>query len=212
MTMTAYREILARRFGGVLSKGKHAPDGVACALEVASIARGFKWTDQPTRVGLPDLRPLNDARWSSDAARTAGLVPVVEALWDWASWPEARRVAWAQYVAIATVRDIVSEVVSEPHASACRRVTTCAEARAAAYAADAAAAAYAAAAANADAAADANAAYAAANADAAADAAARAVARAVAYVAASDRLLTRACAIWIEAAEHTDPRKEGSRA
>lgn len=44
----------------------------------------------------------------------AGLVPVVEALWDWAAWPRARQVAWAERVAIATVRDVVSAVVPEP--------------------------------------------------------------------------------------------------
>jgi hypothetical protein len=187
--VSAYRDTLARRFAGVLSPGKHEPDGVACALEAASIAKGLAWTDDPARVGLPDLRPLNDARWSSDAARTAALVPVVEALWDWASWPEARRVAWAQHVAIATVRDIVSEVVSEPHATACRRVTTCEEARdAAAYAAYAYAT------------------YAAAANYAAAYAAYAYAAYAAAFAAAfaaRDRLLTRACAIWIEAVEAT---------
>jgi hypothetical protein len=70
--VTTYRDVLAQCFGGVLHSGKHAPDGIACALEVASIARGLTWTDAPRRVGLPDLRPLNDARWSSVCHGTGG--------------------------------------------------------------------------------------------------------------------------------------------
>ena len=39
---SSYRDTLARRFSGVLSQGKHEPDGVACALEVASIAKASR--------------------------------------------------------------------------------------------------------------------------------------------------------------------------
>lgn len=94
-----YVEILQTRFGGVLSKGRHSPaDGKANVLEVASLARGLIWTNEPEIVGLPDLQPLNDGPWPSAKARTKALVPVVLALWDWNVWDGVRRQRWARRV------------------------------------------------------------------------------------------------------------------
>ena len=45
--MSVYRDVLQARFGGVIHRGKHNPDGIACALEVASIVRGKEWSDDP---------------------------------------------------------------------------------------------------------------------------------------------------------------------
>jgi hypothetical protein len=95
------------RFGGVLTKGSHAPDGHACLLEAVSIARGLDWTDDPSIVRMPDLRGLNDAPWSSDEVRTMHLLPVGVALYDWAEWPEERRQEFAKRVAEQTIRVIV---------------------------------------------------------------------------------------------------------
>lgn len=105
---TELETILRDRFGGIISYGTHTANGRACALELASQAQGIAWTDDPERVGYPDLRPLNDARWSSDAARTAALLPVLVALADWRVWPDARRVEWMRAVALRTIREVLS--------------------------------------------------------------------------------------------------------
>jgi hypothetical protein len=107
MTEHPFTETLSSRFGGVLRHGKHAEDGEACALEAASVARGRRWSDKPGLAGLPDLRPLNDARWPDDATRTEHMLPVVLALWDWAEWKPARRKAWAKRVAERTIREVL---------------------------------------------------------------------------------------------------------
>jgi hypothetical protein len=183
MTNTTFRDVVRDRFGGVLRHGKHEPDGQACALEAASVARGLAWCDEPTHAGLPDLRPLNDGPWSSDAARTAALVPVVEALWDWPAWTRAQRNRWAKRVVIETVRQIVAELPGLTSAvrDQCRAADTL-------PAAAAAGAAWAAAEAEAAGAAAAGAAWAAAEAAREAGSA-------------EDPVLQRACRIWIEAAE-----------
>ena len=201
-----YETTVADRFGGVLKAGKHCEDGEACALEAAAIARGCNWTDDPARVGLPDLRRINDSRWASDGERTEHIVPVIVALWDWPRWTTARRIAWAKEVALRTIREVLPIVLElrgfNDEAAACRAATDLVLARAAASAAMQKTAADAAAAAAADAAA-AYAAYAAADAaaaaadayaydgdayaaDAYADAYAAAAAYAAAYAAAAD--------------------------
>ena len=221
MTLDDLQRELDLRDKGVLMRGSHREGaGEFCALEFARAVKGLPWGDTPD--AFPDLRPLNDARWSSDQARTEALLPVLLALWDWHAWDSARRVRWARRVAILTVQRIVSELPTLPDdiRDRCRRAATMKEARiaaadadanadayaatnAAAYAADAYAAtnagvyaAYAAAyAANAGAYADA---YAATNAGVyAAYAAAYA---AYAAAAAADHVLRLACEIWIEAA------------
>jgi hypothetical protein len=135
-----FRHVLQERFGGRLSAGCHRPDdGVACALEAAAVARGLPWTDNPSAVGLPDLRPLNDGPWSSDTARTEALVSVAEALWDWAEWTKAQRRAWCETVALRTVRELLPDLLRAfglpEHAAACAAAGTLPDARAAAWAA-----------------------------------------------------------------------------
>jgi hypothetical protein len=140
---------------------------------------------------MPDLRPLNDAKWSSDALRTQHCLPVALALWLWSDWSDARQQAFAERLAIATVREILADMLDACglDSTACRAVTTLSEAESAARAARAAAAA---AAADADAARAAYAARAAASARAA-DASARA----------ADATLIKACAIWVRCAAET---------
>lgn len=106
-----YELIVAERFGGLLSHGEHDPDGAACALEAASIARGRPWSDDPDDVELPDLRPLNDGPWTSDEARTEAMVPLVVALWDWPTWAGDRHQAWLSRVASRTTREVLPIVL-----------------------------------------------------------------------------------------------------
>lgn len=103
--MHIFVETLNARFGGILSHGPHEPGLLACVHEVASIARGGQWSARP--AGMPDLRLLNDALWSDDAARTAALVPVAVALWDWEAWPSSVRAGWVQRLVDRSMREIL---------------------------------------------------------------------------------------------------------
>jgi hypothetical protein len=134
---TRFREVVNTRFGGRLSAGYHEPgSGKASAHEAAAAARGLPWSDSPWAAGLPDLQPLNDGPWSSDEARTAALVPVVEALWDWLHWPSSRQRAWSHEVVLRTVREVVSRCAwahgAPEAADACAGAATIDDARAAA--------------------------------------------------------------------------------
>ncbi len=209
MTTEQLQAELDRLDNGLLLKGSHNPDSREfCALEFESQVRGREWSDKP--ITLPDLRPLNDARWSTDLARTQALLPAMSTLWDWSTWSKARKQEWASQVTIETVRQIVSELpgLSADLKSRCQTVVTVEDAANAAYAA-----AYAAASAATSAAAFA--AYATAN--AAANAAAYAAASAAAFAAyaaayaaasaanaAADRVLNLACSIFINAAVQTE--------
>jgi hypothetical protein len=106
MMKSAFERVLEERFGVLKYKG-HDEGGEGCAMEVASVARGVEWTDDPGRVDLPDLRPLNDARWSSDEARTKNVVPVVVALWDWPEWGAERRQRFVLRLAELTIRRVL---------------------------------------------------------------------------------------------------------
>ena len=85
---------------------------------------------------LPDLRPLNDALWSSDEARTKALLPVMAALSDWSSWSADRQRRWADRVVIEVVKQIVSELPNLPEEvrSQCRAANDLTSARGAASA------------------------------------------------------------------------------
>lgn len=89
---------------GILRAGSHQPGREFCALEFESQVRGREWSDQP--ITLPDLRPLNDAYWSSSKVRTLHLLRVMSALWDWAEWSLDRKAAWAKKVVLGTVQTI----------------------------------------------------------------------------------------------------------
>jgi hypothetical protein len=135
-TVERFREVVQERFGGRLSAGCHGPnDGAASAHEAAAAARGREWSDSSYVAGLPELRGLNDAPWPSDEARAEGLVPVIEALWDWESWSEERQRTWGESVALRVVRDILPDVVKafglKDHARNCARASTLADASAA---------------------------------------------------------------------------------
>ena len=142
-TYDALTETLAK-FGGVVTRGSHQDHGACCILEAAAVCQGLPWTDNPETVNRPDIRRLNDARWSSDALRTEHMVRLYLALEPWATWTEAQRRQYMDRVVIDTVRTLIAELPGLPdtHRAACRAVTTLEEARTVAdAAADAAAAA-----------------------------------------------------------------------
>jgi hypothetical protein len=178
ITVEQLQHILDTRDSGVLSHGAHsADDGSYCALEAVSLVRGSLtgnesyFTDDPADLGMPDIRPLNDAPWSSDEARTKAMLPLIAVLSDWSLWPHARKRKFATVVALETVRQIVSELPYIPDVikEACRSADL-------KTAADAARAAW-----------------------AAADAA-RAAAGAAATAAEADDILNKAISIWLKAA------------
>ena len=104
---------LRTRFGGVLYAGAHNPDSRACVIEVATVVRKQAWSDDPSAAKLPDLRPLNDALWSSDQARTEALIPIVLALWDWSTWMATQQQRWATKIAERTIREILPPMLRQ---------------------------------------------------------------------------------------------------
>ena len=146
LTVEELRNVLATYGKGVLSSGGHGPDeGLYCALECVSLARhnGRKnFTDSRELLGMPDIRPLNDAMWSSDQARTEALLPLIAALSDWSQWSTTRQHKWATIVAVETVRQIISRLTHLPDVvrKQCRQALDAGAAEAAMAAAAAAAA------------------------------------------------------------------------
>jgi hypothetical protein len=178
MTVEELHAKLVELNKGALYRGAHKPGAREfCALEFDHAVRGQAHSDSPDN--LPDMRCLNDARWSSDAVRTTHLLRVMAALWDWRAWPLAQRQAWTDRVTVETVRQIIATLPGLPDAERqrCRAATTPLAAAAAARAAAAAA-------------------MAAAEAAEAAWAAAR-----TARAAWADRVLILSCDIWCEAAD-----------
>ena len=132
---------------GVLKHGSHKEGtGAYCALECVSQLRGAdRWTDTPSAAGMPDIRAINDARWSSDEVRTRTMLPMLASISRWAVWTATQKQAFVSAVAIRFVREVVSMLSSLPDSvrQACREVQTLDDAKAAAEA-EAAQAAYAA--------------------------------------------------------------------
>src|SRR6267142_5151809 len=115
MTTAELQQLLDKMDDGILRSGSHKAGGREfCALEFESQVRQRTWSDAP--ITLPDLRPINDACWSSNEARTAALLPVMSALWDWSIWPEKKRRKWAETVTIRTVQEIISNLPGLPEA------------------------------------------------------------------------------------------------
>ena len=205
MTTAQLQAELNRLDKGILLSGAHPPGDQFCALEFSSQVRQKPWSDAPG--DLPDVRALNDAPWSSAETRTAALLPVMAALWDWRDWSNARQKAWAQKVAVLTVQCIIAELPGLPDAIRiqCREAVTLSEVETAAEVAARAAEAAAGAARAAGAAGAAGAAKAAGAAEAAAGAARAAGAAEAAEAAAGVNLpIQTACHIWIQAATDTE--------
>ena len=208
-TIDELQEFLNTHDAGVLLSGGHSPYlGKYCALEAVGQLRGIPWTDNPLDVGIPDMRCINDACWSSDAARTVAMLPMLAAVSRWATWTPEQKQQWVSCVVIQTVRQILSQTPSLPKSvcTQCQQVATLEDAKVAVDAARAlgvwaaiAAAAAVRAAAEMGAAAE-TAATAAATAWAA-RAAAWAAEAAEAAMPNADTILTLACVIWQEEAD-----------
>ena len=147
LTVEDLQRVLDEHDAGVLKAGKHAfEDHKMCALESVSLARveamtRDAFTDNPAQTGMPDLRPLNDACWSSDKARTTAMLPLLAALSDYAEWSTARKQRWITRVSVRTVNVIIANLphVSESVQQQCRDAGDLGAAEAAARAAEAAA-------------------------------------------------------------------------
>ena len=128
---------LTTRFHGLIHQGSHNDRSQACLLECAHAAIGAAWSDCPDL--WPDLRPLNDAAWSSDARRTAHLIPVLRAYWEWSIVPVARQHQIMARLILLTVQRIIAELPGLPEVTraACRQARTLDAATAATAAADA---------------------------------------------------------------------------
>lgn len=112
LTLRALRRVLRVYDDDVLTNGGHQPEDCQyCALECVSVARETKgdkgnfkrknlrrFTDHPESVGMPDIRDLNDATWSSDKARTEAMLPMMAALSDWGRWSKERQRLWVLFV------------------------------------------------------------------------------------------------------------------
>ena len=108
------REYVKNRFGGIILNGKHKADGQACILEARNSYLGNDWSDSPTSSNRPDIRPLNDARWSTNALRTEHMLRLDEALEPWETWSAKERRAYIGRVVIATVRELIADLPGLP--------------------------------------------------------------------------------------------------
>ena len=213
LTLESLSELLTERFGGVLKAGVHQANSECCVRELRACALGLAWTDQPDGGSPTDIatQRLNDAGWSSDAARTRACLPL-------ALLSEAdAHPLWTRRYVIATVQQIVGDLPGLPESvrGQCREITDIPGAHAAALASLAALLAAPAAAANAAANANDAANYAANDADDAANYAAvaanHAAAAAAAVGAARDNILERGVRILL-GAHRGDACTEAARA
>ena len=109
MTLEELQAALDTLDDGVLRAGAHPAGGREfCALEFESQVRGRKWSDEP--ITLPDLRPLNDATWPNNEARTKALLPVMVAFWDWSEWSPERRSRWYRRVVFKTTKELIARL------------------------------------------------------------------------------------------------------
>ena len=83
LTLRGLKSLLKKRAGGVLKSGKHsAPNGKCevCVRELRCLALGLPWSDHPDGESASPTdkacQRLNDANWSSDAARTEACLPL----------------------------------------------------------------------------------------------------------------------------------------
>lgn len=127
-TVASLEEVIRVRFGGRLSLGRHdAYQGCACILEAVSVCEGVPWTDDPRTLDRPDVRRINDARWSSDEQRTAGMLRLAPLLAAWPGWAVEKRISFAQRVTMRTITDLLPSALRVvglgDHAIACERAT-----------------------------------------------------------------------------------------
>lgn len=133
-----------RLHGGLFANGSHQErysddDCPLCLLEMIAaceVRRGLREriTDDPKELDLPDVRPINDACWSSREVATPHLERLRSAIMPWREWDEERRRKTADRLAILAVNKIVAELprLSDSVRQQCRDAKTLQEARGAA--------------------------------------------------------------------------------
>jgi len=126
--MHPFEKVLYERFEGVILPGEHdLEEGVACALEAASMARGRGLSDKPGDAGLPTLWPLSDGLgiWPDHQTRTEHVVPLVKALWGWPQWSQGQKKVWKSRVVQRTIQEILPLILRpiglEAEAKQCER-------------------------------------------------------------------------------------------
>jgi len=113
LTETDFRRCIDERFAGRLEQGSHTPDSLACGLEAYSQAIGEAWTDDPVRLRMWDIRPLNDIPVSQSIC-TRHIVPVIIAYQGSRDWSGARQRRVATRLVILTVNRLISHLPGLP--------------------------------------------------------------------------------------------------
>jgi hypothetical protein len=205
ITVEEIQHYLDTHDDGVLMSGAHSPESRQyCALECITQLRGHeKWSDSPINAGMPDIRPINDAMWSSNTVRTQAMLPMLAAISLWKDWTDHERQQFVSAVTIRTVREVIAmlSVLPEDIRQQCKAVKTLQDAWAAAEAAEAAGEAARAAAEAAWAAGTAAWEAAGTAAGTAAGAAAGAAAEAAGEAEMADDMLAHVCIMWTEEAD-----------
>ena len=127
---------IAAHYPRGLSPGSHEADsGYACLFEAVSAWMGEPWQHDPGKAW--DFRPLNDAAWGDNQARTTAMVAVYALYGEARTWPPARQLAVATRIVIGTVNHLISQLpgLPAPEVAACQAARTLSEAAAAAQAA-----------------------------------------------------------------------------
>lgn len=136
MKIAEINKVLKERFHGVILRRKHEQaTGECCVLELASVLRGLKWTDNPELVRCFDLRPLNDIK-VPDELRTKYMVKLLEAYDGSLDWPLEKQLQAVEKIVIETVKQIMAELPGLPTEirEQCRRAENLDDARMAALA------------------------------------------------------------------------------
>ncbi len=105
------QETLAK-FGGNLKFGSHTEEeGECCGLELEALCQSIPITDNPQKVRMFDLRPINDIVVPDDI-RTQHLLPVIAAYAGSLDWPIERQKEVVSKIVIGTVNRIISQLPS----------------------------------------------------------------------------------------------------
>jgi hypothetical protein len=112
--MHPFERILFERFGGHIQAGEHDErEEAACALEMASLARGRGLSYESVDAELPMFWPISDGLgiWPDDKTRTVHVLPLVTALWDWPQWSKSQEEAWKGRILQRTIQEILPFVL-----------------------------------------------------------------------------------------------------
>jgi len=112
--MNALENYIQNNKNIILKVGSHKDSSCEqCILELCSAVLGKKWTDNPRILGLPDLRPLNDAHWTSDKIRTEQMLRVAVAIWPWRESSVEKKISFSRKLAELTIRRVLPLVLRE---------------------------------------------------------------------------------------------------